>query len=262
MDFPANGRDRPGFILEFEDAFEGAELDRSKWYPYMLPHWTTPSASAAHYRLGDGHIEMFLEEDQEVWLPGDNRVSNIQTGHFSGPVGSEIGQFRVEPDWYVTTDLPTFRGYVPHFGYFEARVRATPVVGCHTALWMVGFDSMEAGEIQVFEIHGRHISPTRSRIDHGVLPWNDPTLSDERHQDWLPINATEYHIYGVDWTPDHVDFFVDNELVRRVEQSPQYPMQFELGVYETPSELVDRTEPVSYPITCEIDYFRGYRRAS
>ena len=76
-------KERPGFVLEFEDEFDGDELDRSKWYPYMLPHWTTASASVARYRLGDGHITMFIDEEQEVWLPGDNRVSNIQTGHFS-----------------------------------------------------------------------------------------------------------------------------------------------------------------------------------
>lgn len=205
---------------------------------------------------------MRIEDDMQAWRPGENRVSNLETGHWAGPLGSEVGQFRVESDWTVTTDLSTFRGYTPHFGYFETRIRATPVVGCHTALWMVGFEEMAAGEIQCFEIHGRNIGPERSRIDHGVLPWSDPTLTDERYQDWLPIDATDYHVYGIDWTPEHVDFFVDEAHVRRVAQSPQYPMQFELGIYETPSEIPDRQVPATYPITCEIDWFRGYRRVT
>ena len=58
-------------------------------------------------------------------------------------------------------------------------------------------------------------------FDHGVLPWNDPGLTDERYHDWLPIDASEYHVYGIDWTPEHVDFFIDEEHVRRVGQSPQ-----------------------------------------
>ncbi len=262
MDFPANPVERPGFELEFADEFEGSDLDTAKWLPHMLPHWTTVADSAASYRVGGGHITMRIEEDHPSWRPGENRVSNIESGHFAGPLGSELGSFRVDPGWTVLTDLPTFRGYVPYYGYFETRLKATSVVGCHTAMWMVGFDEMAAGEIQCFEIHGRHVTPERSRIDHGVLHWNDPLLTDERYQDWVPIDATEYHIYGIDWTPTHIDFIVDNELVRRVEQSPRYAMQFELGVYEVPTEIPDREVPATYPITCEIDYFRGYRRLS
>lgn len=252
--------ERPGYELEFEDDFEGAQLDRTKWFPYMLPHWTTEARSAARYRIGRGRITMLIEEDTPEWRPGENRVSNLETGHFAGPQGSLVGSFNLEPDWVVTTDLPTFRGYTPHFGYFETRIRATPEVGSHTALWMVGFEEMAAGEIQCFEIHGRHIGAERSRIDHGVLPWNDPRLIDERHQDWLPIDASEFHVYGIDWTPEHVDFFVDGHHVRRVGQSPQYAMQFELGVYEVPSEVAERDTPPAYPVTSEIDWFRGYRR--
>ena len=262
MDFPANSKERGGYALDFSEEFDGAELDRSRWYPYMLPHWSSASASVAHYGLADGRIKLLIEEDQEVWRPDGDRVSNLQTGHFSGPKGSDVGQFRVDPAFVVTTDLPVFEGYVPRFGYFETRVKATPVGGCHTALWMIGFDTMEAGEIQVFEIHGRNIGTERSRVDHGVLPWSDPSLVDERHQAWLPIDASEYHVYGVDWTPRHIDFCVDNARVRRLEQSPQYPMQFMLGVYETPSETPGRATAATYPIACEVDYFRGYRRVS
>ena len=253
---------RPGYELEFEDDFEGSELDTTKWFPYMLPHWTTAERSAARYRLGGSSVTMRIDEDTPEWRAGGNRVSNLETGHYAGPLGSTVGSFYLETQWVVTTDLPTFRGYVARFGYFEARVKATRAIGSHTALWMVGFDDPAAGEIQCYEIHGRHIGSERSRIDHGVLPWNDPTLTDERYQDWLPIDASEFHVYGIDWTPEHVDFFVDEAHVRRVAQSPQCAMQFEIGVYEVPSEVAELDTPPSYPVTCEIDWFRGYRRTS
>ena len=108
-----NAPQRPGYELGFEDDFEGRELDAAKWFPYMLPHWTTAARSAARYRLGGGSITMRIDADTPAWRPGENRVSNLETGHFAGPLGSEIGSFRVEPDWTVTADLPTFRSYTP-----------------------------------------------------------------------------------------------------------------------------------------------------
>ena len=97
MQIPADTKQRPGYVLEFEDEFDGTELDRSKWSPYMLPHWTTAAAAAASYRVGDGRIELRIEEHHPLWRPGENRVSNIETGHYAGPLGSQVGQFRWSP---------------------------------------------------------------------------------------------------------------------------------------------------------------------
>jgi hypothetical protein len=41
MDFPANNKEKPDYKLEFSDEFENPILDRSKWFPFMLPHWST-----------------------------------------------------------------------------------------------------------------------------------------------------------------------------------------------------------------------------
>ena len=62
----------------------------------------------------------------------------------------------------------------------------------------------------------------------------------------------EPHVYAADWTPEHVAFSVDGEHVKTVEQSPDYPMQLMLGVYEFPGE-----EPVEYPHVFRVDYVRG-----
>jgi beta-glucanase (GH16 family) len=40
----------------------------------------------------------------------------------------------------------------------------------------------------------------------------------------LPIDATEFHEYAAEWTPERVRFLVDGAQVRQVEQSPGYPM--------------------------------------
>jgi Glycosyl hydrolases family 16 len=258
MDFPANDDTKLGYTLEFSDEFNGTQLDQTKWFPYMLPHWSSLEAAAARVALGDDVLKLLIEADQQPWLAGADRASNLQTAHYSGAKGSQIGQFNYFPQGVVTADIEPVRNYTPHFGYFETRIKAVPVIGYHVALWMVEYDEAQAGEIRVFEIHGGNISTQQSRIDSGVLRWNDPLLTDECYEDVLQIDASEFHVYAVEWTPTHIDFFVDNVKMRTIHQSPNYPMQFMLGIYERPHELLegDRTP---FPRVCEVDYFRGYQ---
>lgn len=251
MDFPRNAIDRPGFVLEFADEFDGNALDRTKWLPQMLPHWSTIEASVARYAVGGGTLQLRVEEDQSSWRPNADIASNLSTGQFDG-------QFKFDPALRATASVPSFAGYVPQFGYFETRLRACPIAGYHTALWLIGFDAPAAGEIRAFELHGSRMGE-RTRLDYGILRWSDPTLREELYEDWLPFDARQFHIYGLDWTETHVDFFVDNALVRRIEQSPQYRMQFMLGLYARPNELI-ANDPAPYPRVAEVDYFRGYRR--
>src|SRR5207237_6873484 len=89
-----------GCVLEVEDLFDGDELDRGLWLPFYLPHGSSREASAARYRLGDGVLRLVVEEDQPPWCPefdGGVRVSSLQTGEFCGPLGSPVGQLRLNP---------------------------------------------------------------------------------------------------------------------------------------------------------------------
>lgn len=98
-----------------------------------------------------------------------------------------------------------------------------------------------------------------SRFDTGILPWKDIQLHEECHEDWVAINATEFHIV-IDWHMDRVDYHVDNNLIRSIKQSPNYEMQFLLGLYERPKEVARVLPKPVYPVFCDIDYLRGYRR--
>jgi hypothetical protein len=61
-------------------------------------------------------------------------------------------------------------------------------------------------------------------------------------------------VYAAEWAPDRVDFFVDGERVKTVEQSPAYPMQLMLNVYEFPGE----GGPEVYPKELVVDYVCGF----
>ena len=57
----------------------------------------------------------------------------------------------------------------------------------------------------------------------------------------VAIDARESHTYSVRWTARDVAFYVDDRLVKVVRQSPAYPMQFMLDIYE----FADGPEPPS-----------------
>jgi beta-glucanase (GH16 family) len=114
----------------------------------------------------------------------------------------------------------------------------------------------------VFELVGSHVTATSSRVRYGVHPWGDPAIKEEFYEDFLNLDATHFHVYGVEWTPAHLDFYVDNVKIRTIHQSANYPMQFMLSIYEHPFEgaWTGPYDPgAPYPKKFVIDYFRAYQ---
>jgi hypothetical protein len=262
-DFPANPLEKRGYRLDFNDEFDGPDLNKSKWLPFYLPHWSSRALSTPRYSFENGNLVLRIDEDQPPWCPefdGDIRCSSIQTGAFAGPLGSGLGQQKFNKASVVREAQANVQLYTPHYGYFEMRAKADISAANHVALWMIGYEDVpeRSGEINIGEIMGADISSTSSRVSHGIHPWGDPVLQDEFYEPFLPINAANYHIYAADWTPTHIDFYVDNLKITTIHQSPNYPMQFMLSIYERPQQSQNRSTE-RYPKTFTIDYFRGYQ---
>jgi len=266
-DFPANPLERPGYRLDFHDEFSGAVLDEEKWLLCYLPQWSSRAGSAPNYRLQDGSLSLLIRADQQPWCPefdGENRCSSIQTGVFAGPLGTPVGQHRFHPACVVREPQDNVRTYTPRYGYFELRARAVNTPANHVALWMIGYEETpeESAEIAIVEIMGKDVYPEASRVRYGVHPWGDPTITDEFYEASLPIDATSFHLYAAEWTPAQIDFYVDNRKLRTIHQSPQYSMQFMLGIYERPAqahEADQRDGLEAYPKRFVVDYFRAYQ---
>jgi Glycosyl hydrolases family 16 len=258
--------DRPGYELEFEDVFDRDRLDERRWFPYHLPQWSSREAAAARYTLGDGSLRLLIERDQPPWCPefdGAVRVSSLQTGVFAGAAGSAVGQHRFNPDAVVRQEQHELRLYTPRYGLFELRARASDDPRTMVALWMIGYEDepTRSAEICVCEIFGRDVAAGHARVGMGVHPFGDPAIRDEFAAETLPIDARQFHVYAGEWTPERVSFSVDGRPVKTVRQSPDYPMQFMLGIYEFPAEAgVDSAAPPGrYPKEFVVDYFRAYR---
>jgi hypothetical protein len=253
------------YELEFEDTFDGPTLDERRWIACYLPQWSSRERAAARYEVGGGRLRLLIDADQEPWAPdldGEVRVSSLQTGVFAGPVESTIGQHRFSPAAVVREAQRNVRLYTPHYGLVELRARVTDDPLTMAALWMIGYEDEpeRSGEICVCEIFGRDVGPDATRIGMGLHPFNDPAITDDFTVETLPIDAREFHVYAAERTPERVEFYVDGEHVKTVNQSPSYPMQLMLGLYEFPGEASDGAREGPFPKEFVVDYVRGYRR--
>ncbi|GAA3576767.1 glycoside hydrolase family 16 protein [Kribbella ginsengisoli] len=246
--------------LVFEDHFDGPTLDPAVWLPNYLPQWSSRAATAAQYELADSCLRLFVPPDQGLWCEDDHtppmRVSGIQSGNFSGPVGSTIGQQPYRDGLAVREEQPAFWGWTPTGGYIELRARAVVSPRSMVALWMVGLeDSPErCAEICITEMFGNSVTPGSVEVGMGLHTFRDPSVPEDFEAVRLPLDLTDFHLYAVDWTSDRADFYVDDVLIRTCPSPPAYPMQLMLAVFDFPDGSSAEAVPEFV-----VDYIRGYK---
>jgi Glycosyl hydrolases family 16 len=254
-----------GLRLVFEDHFDQAELDPAVWVPHYLPAWSSRELTAATYDLRDSRLRLTIPPDQGVWCADDHsppiRVSGIQSGNFSGPVGSTVGQQPYRDGLTVKEAQPTAWGWTPDGGYVEMRARGVVTARSMVAFWMVGLEDRpeRSAEICLMEVFGNAVVAGESAaVGLGLHRFRDPSVVEDFEAVRLPIDVSEFHTYAVDWTPDLAAFRVDGELVRSCARPPSYPMQMMVAVFDFPEQSTgDDSDAVPSLV---VDYLRGYGR--
>lgn len=260
IDFPANETLKAGYILDFNEEFNQNTIDTSKWIPYYLPQWSSREKSRPNYEIKNSQLILQITETQQPWCPEFNdevKCSSLQTGLFSGEVGSAAGQHRFNPLCKVREVQKVSRLYTPVYGYIELRAKVEMSMNNVAAFWMIGFEDApeKSGEICVMEIKGQSMKSNQFINGYGIHPFGDNSLKEEFFEDTLNLNASNFNIYAARWQPNQTEFYVNNKLIRTINQSPSYEMQVMLNIYEIPTPLKDT---VNYPKKLIVDYVRGY----
>ena len=249
----------PGRVADIYDEFSSAELRTDLWVDHYLPHWTTPDRSRARYSLTAAGLELRIDADQLDWRPEDSplRVSNLQTGLFSGEVGSSVGTHRHRPDGLVVrTETPELNLWAPTNGRLEVEVSASVDEGCMLAAWLVGSETRgrtEGGEICIFEIDAATVGAS-SRARSGIKAHSDPALETEMTEVELPVDAERRHRWEVEWCDAGVLIGCEGTVVFTSAQVLDYPMFLMLDLFETS----ERSVPQEYPKTAAIHSVRGW----
>jgi Glycosyl hydrolases family 16 len=225
----------------FAEEFDEPTLDRSVWLPHYLPAWSSRAATAATYEIRDSCLVLSIPSTQGLWMPDEQptplRVSGVQTGNFSGPVGSRVGQQPLDEGSVVREQQETFWGFTPQFGRLAMRARMEISPRSMAAWWMVGLEDRpeRSAEICVVEVFGDAVDPGRSaEVGMGLKEFRDPAVTRDFAAPRLPVDVADFHEYAVDWTAERAEFSVDGEVVRSCPRPPAYPMQMMVAVFDFP----------------------------
>jgi hypothetical protein len=209
-------------------------------------------------------LRLLIAEDQLDWREEDApmRVSNLQTGVFSGPLGSIRGTHRHRSDGLsVRTVTPERLLWAPSSGRVDITVSASVDDGCMLAAWLVGVENLSpqhSGEICLFEIDSHAIGQGETRARCGLKAHGDSSLVTDMAEVIVPINAAVPHTWSVIWGPEGTVIGCEGVVVRRFTAAPDYPMVLMLDLFELGPRS---TTPGAYPKTAAIHSVRGWSGA-
>jgi beta-glucanase (GH16 family) len=117
------------------------------------------------------------------------------------------------------------------------------------AFWMSGIEDkpQHSGEICVMEVFGDAVRDGSAGVGMGLHKFRDPGLTENFSAEPLNIDVAEFHTYGVDWRPGSLTFAVDGEVTKRIAQSPNYPVQLMIGVFDFPAKADPSSTDVPVP---------------
>jgi hypothetical protein len=251
----------PAHEPDFEDDFTPPHLRNDRWVDHYLPHWTSPERSQARYDIDDSGLRLRIDADQPDWRVEDAplRVSNLQTGVFSGPLGSRRGTHRHRTDGLVVrTETPERLLWAPTAGRVDVTVSASVDEGCMLAAWLVGTEHVseeDSGEICVFEIDADAVGAGKSHARCGVKAHSDARLTTDMTEVALPLDASTPHTWTAVWGPSGTIIGCEGVVVKRVQQSPRYPLLLMIDLFE----IGPRSDSAAlYPKTARIHRVRGW----
>ena len=208
-----------GWILreDISDEFDGSEIDKSKWFvqgdssDYYIWKGRAPSQFAAHNVIVEGGLLKLRSQ----WEPDFDFA--IGEGHEGNDYATHDGEFIP----VTTAAIVSHKRFLN--GYMEVRSRSADAA-MTSSFWMIGYES----ELDVYETMGNPkinsgSGITATMLKASVHDWQPPAQRPTRRFGYvqeLPWRvADDFHVYGVDWGPDYLKFYIDGELMHEVTQA-------------------------------------------
>jgi beta-glucanase (GH16 family) len=228
------------------DDFNGATLDRGRW----------------HVNNAIGNES--LGRKPALFKPDNATVDN----------GNLNIVFRKEtlPQKYVQLGFKDYtsamvrtneRGF---YGYYEARAKPMNCAGS-SAFWLAWTGMADnATEIDIFEIGGKTKNAAFDRkYNMNAHLWATPQSTEHIDNGSVWISpwrlANDFHVYGFDWQPDTLRWYVDGVLVRESKNNHFFfPMQI---VFDSEAmwQWFGAVDDADLPSTFRVDYVKMWQRS-
>jgi len=240
----------------YNDNFSGSALDSSKWVTCY--DWYSKQYNGCS-NTGNNELEWYM--------PGQVSVHNgyAQLTATPDPV---MGLFGSYPHTYpyrsgmISTGRSDFNGAVKSsytYGYFEARLKATPGQGLWPAFWLVPADHSWPPEIDIMEIVGSQPGDVLM-----TYHWGQASAPQKDYSTYSGLaDPTGWHTYAVNWQPGHIDWYIDGVLRKSVSSQnvPNKPMEIIANLAVGGKLPGNPDASTRFPATLDVDYIRVYQAA-
>ncbi len=180
-----------GYQLAWGDEFDGDKVDDTKWL-YRQDHGWGSAQTPANCVLKDGQLHLLLRKEKSA--------------------GKE----------YTGGGLITKREFA--YGYYEARFKCPATAGWHTSFWLSSYDETKPGHVGGLGLHEMDICEQDSwQHDHYTRTlWirypkdaagKRPKIEGWKHVE-TPDLSKDFHVWGCEFTPEHVRYFFEGKLVQ------------------------------------------------
>lgn len=239
--------------LVFEDNFDkDGELNTEVW----------------NYDIGDGSAEGIPGWGNNELQFYTDRTENVSVEN--GYLLITARQESFNGASYTSARIQTKNKFQQKYGRFEARMRLPYGQGMWPAFWLLGEDSdgsiwPQIGEIDIMEYRGQNPTEVLSTL-HGPGYSGGESIS----KSYFLTNDrfdTGFHIFGVEWGPDYVNFYVDDVLYNRFtpEDVPgewvfnDRPFYIIMNLAVGGSFVGNPNAETEFPQTMLVDYVRVYQ---
>lgn len=240
--FSASGQ---SWQLSWSDEFNGTAIDLSKW-----DFDIGTGAAQGLWGWGNGELQYYTDQTDNARVEnGELIITAIQENY----AGSN----------YTSSRMVTRNRFSQTYGKFEARIDLPTGQGIWPAFWMLRENNPWPGEIDIMEIVGN--APGSC---HGTAHWGQVgAVVSSGGVIYAPDWTTDFHIYTVEWWPDHLRWSVDGveffEL-DRTQVTPANPWLFAEDYHMLLNVAVGGTWPGSpdattmFPQEMHVDWVRVY----
>jgi hypothetical protein len=114
-------------------------------------------------------------------------------------------------------DIGSKKGKAYRYGYYEARMKWSPVTGAWPAFWLLSLESAvttgEWGEIDIFEGQGALPNHYFGTVHdwHAVNGVRTHTFNANNDYVFSSVDYSQFHTYGVLWEPGTITWYFDNQ---------------------------------------------------
>jgi len=187
------------YELVFSDEFDlpdGSQPDSTKWkrakrYSNTWNRW-----------ISDNKNVVFIKNGNLICKAVPNKYEKSDTASM------------------LTGAIETRDTYSFIYGKVEVKMRTNRHKGNFPAVWMRNYDykkpSLPYGEIDIVEVFGNRMES--SHTAHTKLTINDAKYRFVNHGR-NSLNPEEWHIYGIEWTPNYISWYVDGKIVHTYAKS-------------------------------------------